>query len=86
MRAMDMTADQRATALSRHKRADEIMGDYERQYGLTLPVPWRETIPGLLLQGMGDPELHNVFTAIARVEFDAGRLPEMPPDFSSFDE
>jgi hypothetical protein len=76
MKTSEMTETQRAAALVRHERAEEIIVDYEAQHDFELPEPWREAIPRLLLQGLGDPELHLIFETLMRVEYDAGRLAE----------
>jgi hypothetical protein len=76
MRADEMTAEQREAALKRYERAEEIITDYEQQHDFKLPEPWKSLIPRLLLQGLGDPELHLIFDAIAQVEFQAGRISE----------
>lgn len=83
MRADEMTEDQKEKALIRCNRADAIIADYESQYGFELPQPWRDALPRLLLQGLGDPELHLIVCTIARVEFAAGRLEERPVDCSA---
>lgn len=73
MRANEMTPEQREAASDRYEQAEKLISDYETQHGFTLPKPWRDLIPSLLLRGLGDPELHNIFDAIAQVEFEAGR-------------
>ena len=74
MRIDEMTSEQRTRALVRHERAAEIIADHERQHGRKLPAPWVEAVSTLLLQGLGDPELHLIFETIGRVEHDAGLL------------
>lgn len=86
MRANEMTDVQRAAALARHGRAEEIMADYERQHDFKLPPPWRDAVSKLLLSGLGDPELHLIFSALMQVEYQAGRLAERPADFSKWAE
>ena len=78
MRANEMTPEQRAAALARHERADEIIADYEKQHEYELPAPWRTAVGSLLLQGLGDPELHLIFDTLQQVEYEAGRLAERP--------
>lgn len=86
MRANELTESQTAAAMARYEQADDILTDYETQHGFKLPQPWRVTIPRLLLQGLGEPELHLIFDTIGEVEFAAGRLAEKPADYSAFDE
>jgi hypothetical protein len=84
MRANEMTETQRTAALARYERAEAIIADYESQHRYTLPTPWRETITVLLLNGLGDTELHRIFETILHVEFEAGRLDDRPTDYSVF--
>lgn len=86
MRANEMTDVQRAAALERHGRAEEIISDYERQHDFKLPPPWQVAVTKLLLSGLGDPELHLIFDTLMQVEFDAGRLADRPVDFSKWTE
>ncbi len=79
-----MTKEQRAKALDRWEQVDRIIADYEGQHEFKLPQPWRDAIPSLLLQGLGEPELHLIFDTIAQVEFAAGRLAERPTDYTAF--
>lgn len=78
MRTNEMTTEQRTRALARRERAAEIIADYERQHAFELPAPWQETVPRLLLQGLGDPELHLIFETLMQVEYEAGRLEARP--------
>ena len=82
MNHQDMTDAQREAGLARHEQAEEIMARYKAEFGADLPLPWQQVIPGLLLQGLGDPELHRIFDAIAQVEFSSGRLKEKPTSTS----
>lgn len=74
MRGIELTPEQRALALTRYDRVAEIVADYEQQHGFTLPQPWKDALPRLLLGGLGDPELHLIFETLMRVEYEAGRL------------
>lgn len=82
MRLNEMTSEQRNVALMRYDQAEVILVDYETQHQFQLPLPWRELIPHLLLGGLGDPELHQIFQAVAQVEHAAGRLPERSVDLA----
>jgi hypothetical protein len=84
MRSNEMTEEQHTRALLRYEHAEEILADYEAQHRFTLPKPWRDLVPRLLLQGLGDPELHAIFDAAAQVEFESGRLAEQPADDLGF--
>ena len=84
MRSNEMTEEQRTKAQARSDRAGEIIADYEAQHEFKLPQPWLDTVPTLLLHGLGDPELHLIFSTLAQVEFAAGRLEERPVDYAAF--
>lgn len=86
MRSNEMTEAQRTAGVARYERADELMAAYKAEFGADLPLPWQQVIPGLLLQGLGDPELHHIFDAIAQVEFASGRLVERPVDYGGWTE
>lgn len=86
MRANEMNDIQRGAALMRYGRAEEIISDYEHQHDFKLPLPWRVAVSKLLLNGLGDPELHLIFSTLMQVEFDAGRLAARPTDFSEWTE
>lgn len=66
--------------LARFERATEIIADYERQYDMRLPDPWRDAVPQLLRQGLTDPMLHDVFNALLWTEVEAGRRAAPQPD------
>lgn len=78
MRANEMTPEQREKALVRYEQANEIIADYEKQHKYELPAPWKKALGSLLLQGLGDPELHLIFDTLQEVEYNAGRLAERP--------
>lgn len=61
MRGIDLTPEQKAVALDRCQRVNEIIADYEEQHGFKLQPPWKEALPRLLLGGLSDPELHLIF-------------------------
>lgn len=82
MRAMEMSEAQRAYALARYDRTEEIIADYEQQHRFKLPEPWPAAVSKLLLNGLSDPELHLIFQTIMQVEYQAGRLAERPNDLS----
>lgn len=86
MRVNEMTDVQRNAALERHARTEEIIADYEGQHDFKLLPPWRVAVTKLLLNGLGDPELHLIFSTLMQVEFDAGRLAAQPTDFSKWTE
>jgi hypothetical protein len=71
-------------SMERYERAEAIIADYERQHEYELPQPWKETVGFLLFRGLTDPELHEIFNTIMRVEHEAGRLPSRKVDYSAF--
>ncbi|MGE4504057.1 MAG: hypothetical protein AB7D51_01820 [Desulfovibrionaceae bacterium] len=71
-------------ALGRYERAEDILADYQRQYDYALPELWRSTISKLLLKGLTDPELHDLFQTIVGLEIQAGRLPERKVDYAAW--
>lgn len=79
-----MTAEQQELAVTRHRQAAEIITDLERQHGFELPDAWHVCLGTLLLGGIGDPELHQIFDAYARVEHEAGRMEAKPFDPAGF--
>lgn len=72
--------------LARHAKAAEFIARYEAEYGAPLPELWQGTITGLLLQGLQDHQLHQIYNTIAQVEHASGRLAEPPQDYTGFGE
>ncbi len=60
--------------IARGNRAAVIIADYESQHGFKLPEPWKATVEKLLLNGLTDAELHQIFDTLVQVEVEAGRL------------
>lgn len=77
-----LTIEQR---LARHKQADKIIADYQRQHNYVLPQPWVEAVGTLLLRGLTDIDLHLLFETMMRVDFEAGRIPDAPPPKAPID-
>lgn len=81
MRANEMTKVQMDAGVKRTNKADEILADFQQQWGFELPEPWRVCVRKLLLGGLGDPELHEIFTAYAQTEYQEGRMEERTVDY-----
>lgn len=79
MRSTEMTQEQRDRALERREAAEQLFADLEKQYSFVLPELWRVLATRLLMGGLSDPELHDLFSAAMQAEFEAGRLAERPP-------
>lgn len=72
--------------LARHANAAEFIARYEADYGAPLPQVWQSTITKLLLQGLQDHQVHDIYSAIAQVEHASGRLAAPPQDYTGFGE
>lgn len=69
----------------RHARAAEIIADYEQQHGYQLPSAWKVTVGTLLLKGLTDPSLHLIFETLMQTEYEAGRLQDPGPCYTSLE-